>query len=99
MVSLILLLSLEPVSDLRGARGGLGRGVLALNLDGHALVLLQAASEVGLLRGGGGLGGAEGLDLALRVGLLDGGGLVGLELLEVELLDEVGCWRGCHVSN
>jgi hypothetical protein len=57
------------------------------------LVLLEAAGEVGLLGGLRGGGGAEGLDLADGVGVLDGGGLVGLELLEVELLDEVGCGR------
>jgi hypothetical protein len=87
----LLLLGLEPVGDLGGALDGLGGGVLALELDGHALVLLQAAGEIGLLGGLGGLGQAEDLDLAFGVGLLDDGGLVGLELLEVELLDEVGC--------
>jgi hypothetical protein len=80
VVNLVLLLGLEPVGNDGGAGGG-SDGVLALNLDGHALVLLQAAGEVGLLRGGGGAGEAEGLDLALGVGGLDGRGLVGLELL------------------
>lgn len=78
------------------AVGGSG-GVLALDLDGHALVLLQASGEVRLLGGLGGGGDGEGLDLALGVGLLDGGGLVGLELLEVELLDEVGCIGDCRL--
>jgi hypothetical protein len=90
VVSLILLLSLKPVGNL-GGTGGLGRAVLALNLNGHALVLLQVASEVGLLGGGGCLGDVECLDVALSVGLLDGGDLVGLELLEIKLLDKVGC--------
>lgn len=84
----VLLVLNEPVLD---NGGGVGRNALvALNLDTHALVLLQAGGQVGLFGGLGSLGGVEDLDLADRVGLLDGGGLVGLELLEVELLDEVG---------
>ena len=97
MVRLVVLLSLEPVGS-RGGTGSLGRGVLALDLNGHALVLLQVAGKVGLLGGRRGLGDAEGLDVALGIGLLDGGDLVGLELLEVKLLDEVGCKR-YDVSN
>ena len=98
----LVLLGLEPVGEL-GGLGGSG-GVLALDLNGHVLVLLEAAGEVGLLGGLGGLGGGKGLDLALGVGLLDGGSLVGLELLEVELLDEVGwernmlAWRHKEVA-
>lgn len=91
MVNLVLLLGLEPVGDLGGARGGLGGGVLTLDLDGHTLVLLQVAGEIGLLGGGGSLGEVEDLDLAFGVGSFDGGDLVGLELLEVKLLDKVGC--------
>jgi hypothetical protein len=92
VVGLLLLLGLEPVG--KSSRGAsLGSGVLALDLDGHALVLLQAAGEVALLGRLGGGGGVEGLDLADGVGLLDGGDLVGLELLEVELLNEVGYER------
>lgn len=87
----LLLLGLEPVGESSGLAGG--GDVLALDLDGQLLVLLEAAGEVGLLGGLRGGGGAEGLDLADGVGVLDGGGLVGLELLEVELLDEVGCGR------
>lgn len=90
MVGLLLLLGLEPVRQLGDAGGSLGGGVLTLDLNGHGLVRLEAVGEVGLLGGGGGLGHGEDLDLALGVGLLDGGGLVGLELLEVQLLDEVG---------
>lgn len=89
VVSLILLLSLKPVGNLGGT--GLGRAVLALNLNGHALVLLQVAGEVGLLGGGRCLGDVECLNVALSIGLLDGGDLVGLELLQIKLLDEVGC--------
>lgn len=84
----VLLLSLEPVGKLGGLAGG--GSLLALDLDGHVLVLLEAAGKVGLLGGCGGLGGVEDLNLTLRVGGLDGRDLVGLELLEVELLDEVG---------
>lgn len=87
----LLLLGLEPVGESGGLAGS--GDVLALDLDGQLLVLLEAAGEVGLLGGLRGGGGAEGLDLADGVGVLDGGGLVGLELLEVELLDEVGCGR------
>jgi hypothetical protein len=97
VVRLLVLLSLEPVGSL-GGTGVLGGGVLALDLNGHALVLLQVAGKVGLLGGSGGLGDAEGLDVALGIGLLDGGDLVGLELLEVKLLDEVGCEK-YNVSN
>lgn len=89
MVRLILLLGLKPVGNLGGTR--LGRAVLTLNLNGHALVLLQVAGEVGLLWRGRCLGEVECLDVALSIGLLDGGDLVGLELLEIKLLDKVGC--------
>lgn len=93
---LLVLLNHEPVVLDGLAVGGSG-GVLALDLDSHALVLLQAGGEVGLLGRLGGGGDGEGLDLALGVGLLNGGGLVGLELLEVELLDEVGCIGDCRL--
>lgn len=86
----LLFLGLEPVGKSGGGAGSLLGGVLSLNLDGHALVLLEVAGEVGLLGRLGGLGLGKGLDLADRVGLLDGGHLVGLELLEVQLLDKVG---------
>lgn len=94
MVRLVILLSLEPVRGLGGTGGGLGGNVLALNLDGHSLVGGEVAGEVGLLGGNGGLGLVEGLDLANGVRGLDGGGLVGVELLEVQLLDEVGWGKG-----
>lgn len=87
---LSLLLLLKPVPRGRLPAGAGGGRLAALDIDGHALVLLERRREVGLLGGGGGLGGREGLDVALGVGGLQGGGLVGLELLEVELLDEVG---------
>lgn len=90
-----LLLLLEPVpgrSLLLAGAGGSRLG--ALDLDRHVLVLLERGREVGLLGGGGGLGGREDLDVGVGVAGLDGGGLVGLELLEVELLDEVGCSGG-----
>lgn len=90
---LVVLLLDQPVLNDRGGGAG-GNGLLTLDLDGHGLVLLQAAGEVGLLGRLGGLGGGEGLDLADGVGLLDGSGLVGLELLQVQLLDEVGCDDG-----
>lgn len=94
---LLILLSLEPVGNLGGA-GRLSGGVLTLDLNGHALVLLQVASEVGLLGGSGGLGDAESLDVALGIGLLDDGDLVGLELLKVKLLNKIG-YKKYDVSN
>jgi hypothetical protein len=90
-VIVILLLVNEPVlEDRGGGAGGLGGGVLALDLDGHVLVLLEGGGEVGLLGRLGGLGQAEGGYVAGRVAVLDWGRLVGLEFFEVELLDEVG---------
>lgn len=87
--TLLLLLLNEPVLDNGGGGSGIGT-LLAFDLDGHVLVLLQAGGKVGFLRGLGGLGEVEGSNLADSIGLLDGGRLVRLELLEVELLDEVG---------
>lgn len=82
----------EPVLD-RG-RGLAGRrALLPLDLDRHVLVLLQARGQVRLLGRLGRLGQREGGDLPNRVGLLDRRRLVRLEFLEIELLDEVGCWR------
>lgn len=86
---LLLFLLNEPVLDGGGRLAGLST-LGTLHLDCHRLVLLKAGGEVGLLGGLGGLGEVEGGDLADGVGLLDRGGLVGLELLQVELLDEVG---------
>lgn len=93
MSRLVVFLGLEPVGEGSSALAGLG-GILTLNLDGHALVLLQVAGEIGLFGGGRGFGHGEGLDLALGIGLLDNGGLVGLELLQVEVLDEIGYREG-----
>jgi hypothetical protein len=90
--SLLLLLD-KPILDDGGLTGS--EALRSLNIDGQCLVLLEAGGKVGLLGGLGGLGEGEGGDLADGVGLLDGCGLVGLELLEVELLDEVGCGDGC----
>jgi hypothetical protein len=85
--SSLFLLLLEPA--LLGG-GGLTGGSLALNLNLLGLVGGQLTGEVGLLGGGGSLGEVESLDVALGVAGLDGGGLVGLELTEVEVLDLVG---------
>ena len=96
----ILLLVDQPVLDDSG--GGVRiDGLLALNLDRHGLVLLQAGGEIGLFGGLGCLGEAECGDLADGIGVLDGSGLVCLELLEVELLDEVRCVskRGVSTSD
>ena len=91
MVGLLLLLLDEPVLD-DGRLAG-GSSLLSLNLDSHGLVLVQARGQVSLLGRLGGLGQGKGGDLADRVGLLDRRRLVGLKLLEVELLNEVGCVR------
>jgi len=93
VVVILLLLLDEPVLDDGGGLAGLST-LLTLNLDGHGFVLLQAGGEVGLFGGFGSLGKREGGDLTDGIGVLDGSGLVGLELLEVELLDEVGCNKG-----
>jgi len=88
--SSLLLVLLEPVL-LNG--GSLTGGGLALNLDLLAFVGGQLTGKVGLLGRGGGLGQSELLDVLLGVTGLDGGGLVGLELAEVQVLDGVG-WKG-----
>ena len=85
--SRLFLLLLEPA--LLGG-GGLAGNSLALDLDLLGLVGRQLTGEVGLLGGGGSLGEVESVDVALGVAGLDGGGLVGLELTEVEVLDLVG---------
>lgn len=90
VVGFLLFLGLEPVGQLSNTGGGLSGSILTLDLNGHGLVGLEAVGQVGLLGRGRGLGHGEDLDLALGVGLLDGGNLVGLELLEVELLNKVG---------
>jgi len=77
-----------PVLD--GGSTGLG---LAFNLDLLGLVCTELAGNVGLLGGSRGLGKSELLDLAFRVGGLDGRRLVSLELAEVEVLDKIGCGR------
>lgn len=85
--SSLFLILLEPA--LLGG-GGLAGGSLALDLDLLGLVGRQLAGEVSLLGRSGSLGEVENVDVALGVAGLDGGGLVGLELTEVEVLDLVG---------
>lgn len=84
----LLLLLLEP-RLLDG--GGLASGGLALDLDLLALVGGELTGEVGLLGGSGSLGESELLNVGVGVTGLDGDGLVGLQLAEVEVLDGVGC--------
>lgn len=89
MLSSLLLLSLKPVRNNSRSLRSLC-GILALNFNSHALVFLEVASQISLLGGLGSLGQGEGLNLAVRVRGLDNGSLIGLELLKVKLLDEVG---------
>jgi hypothetical protein len=90
-VALLLLNGLlEPVL-LHGRRAGLS---LALDLGDLALVGLELAGNVGLLGGWGSGGDAELLHLALGVRGLDGGRFVGFQLLEVQVLDDVGWMDG-----
>lgn len=87
MGSLGLLLLLEPALL---NRGGLTGGSLALDLNLLALIGLQTVGKVGLFGGLGRLRGAELLDMGLSITGLDGLGLVGAELAEVQLLNRVG---------
>lgn len=90
VVSLLLLgLELKPVR-LRLGRTGLR---LALHIHRLRLVALQLARDVGFLGGRGWRGRLERLDLALGVVGLDGGDLVGLELADVQVLDDIR-WGG-----
>lgn len=84
-----LLILLEPAL-LDG--GGLASGGLTLDLDLLALVGGKFAGKVGLLRGLGGSGGGELVDVLIGVTGLDGSGLESLELAEVKVLDGVG-WK------
>lgn len=90
----LLLVLLEPML-LDG--GGFTSGGLALDLNLLALVGRELTGEVGLLGGGRGLGESKLVDVLVGVTGLDGGGLVGLELLKVEVLDGVG-WKGMLVT-
>lgn len=82
-----LFLLLEPAL-LDG--GGLTSGGLTLHLDLLGFVVLQLVGNAGLLRRWWRLGSRELLDVGFRVTGLDGGGLVGAELTQVEVLDGVG---------
>lgn len=66
---------------------------LSLKLDGRVLVCLQLLGDIGFLWRGWCLWWVELEDGSLSVGGLDGGWLVGLELLKVEVLDEIGYYR------
>ena len=87
--SLILLLLKPALLD----GGGLAGSGLALNLNLLVLVGGQIAGKVGLLWRRRSLRKSKLLDVGLGVTSLDRGGLIGLELTEVQVLDEVG-WRG-----
>ena len=86
MVSDLLLWLLEPIL-LWSGNTTLG---LSLELNGRVLVSLQLLGDIGLLRGSWCLWWVELEDGSLSVGSLDGGWLVGLELLEVKVLNEIG---------
>ena len=89
MVSDLLLWLLEPIL-LWSGNTTLG---LSLKLNGRVLVCLQLLGDIGLLWGSWCLWWVELEDGSLSVGSLDGGWLVGLELLEVKVLDEIGYCR------
>jgi hypothetical protein len=84
---LLLRLLLKPALF---NRSGLTGGGLALNLNILALVGLQIIGKVGLFGGLGHSRSRELLDVGLSVAGLDGSGLVGLKLAQVELLNGVG---------
>ena len=87
-----LVLLNEPVllgQDLAVLGGGLSTNVGLLGLVG-----VELARDVGLLGGWGSGGDAELLHLALGVRGLDGGRFVGFQLLEVQVLDDVGWMDG-----
>jgi hypothetical protein len=84
---LLLRLLLEPALLNRSGLTGSG---LALDFDILVLVGVQFIGKVGLLGGFGRRRNSELLDVGFSVAGLDGGGLVGLELFQVELLDGVG---------
>jgi len=94
VVGSLLLRLLEPI--LLGRGGGASAG-LTLNLDSRVLVCLQLLGDVGLLRGHWWRWRGELLDDALGVGGLDGCRLVGLELLEVEVLDDIRCGHALDI--
>lgn len=85
----MMVVGVVPVLD----GGSTGLSGLTLNLDLLGLVCAELAGNVGLLGGSRGLRKRELLDLTLGVRGLDGRRLVGLELAEVEVLDEIGCGR------
>jgi len=68
---------------------------LTLDLGDLALVCGKFAGNVGLLGRCGCLGDGEGVDVTLGIGRLNGGDLVGLELAQVQVLNQVGY---CAVS-
>lgn len=84
---LLLWLLLEPM--LLSDWGGTGIG-LTLQLDNLGLVILKLVGDVALLWRLWGLWCGENLDVADAVAGLDWGWLVGLELLEVQVLNEIG---------
>ena len=87
VVGNLLLWLLKPVLLGWGSGAGLS---LTLNLDGGILVCLQLLGDISLLWRSWCLWWGELLDAALSIGSLDGGWLVGLELLKVEVLNDVG---------
>lgn len=83
-----LLFLLDEPALLDGS--GLTSGGLALNLNHGLLVGGELTGKVGLFGGSGSLGESKLLDVGIGVASLDGGGLVGLELVDVQVLDGVG---------
>lgn len=83
----LLLFLLEPAL-LSGS--SLASSGLALDLDLLALVGGELTGKVSLLGGSRSLGEGELVNVGVGVAGLDGSGLVGLELTEVQVLNGVG---------
>jgi hypothetical protein len=86
----LLLWLLEPVMLSLNCGTGIG---LALNLDSHGLVCLQLIGDISLLWGLWRSWWVELLDVALGLGGLDWDWLVGLQLLKVKVLNNIGYFR------
>lgn len=86
----LLILENRLVKPALGLGGFTTLSRLALDLWNLAFVCGELAGNVGLLGRLWWLGDGENVDVALCIGRLNSWGLVGLEFLEVQVLDQVG---------